>query len=157
MTWFSWKKRKISKSDSWEQKGGLISKAASLCFPSFHYYSIRAKKGLAALTQLQLHCTEKGRGMVERKNSLFTDWGTEKKIERTGAIWSTFRSAWSFGQKQADSHPQVQQGQLQVGMTGWDVSQGAVKPPNVSLPHFSVYIWPPMCTWEEGRWCCYIH
>lgn len=79
---------------------------------------------------------------MEREISLFTDLGAEKKIERKGAIWCTFRSAWSFGEKQSGSHQQVQQGQLQVGTTGWDVSQGAgySKPLNASLPHFSVYI-----------------
>lgn len=70
---------------------------------------------------------------MERDFPLYTDRGTDEKTEGNGATWSSSRSAWVLGQKQANSAcipHQAQQGQLQVGMAGWDVSQGAVSPLN---------------------------
>jgi len=79
--------------------------------------------------------------MVERDFPLFMDRGTDKKTERNGGSRSTSGSAWGLGQKQANSaciHQQAQRGQLQIGPTGWDVSQSAVSPQNEELSHFSV-------------------
>ena len=79
--------------------------------------------------------------MVERDFPWFTDRGTDKKTERNWASRSSSQSDWGLGRKQANSaciHHQEQQGQLQVGTTRWDVSQGAVSPLNAGLPHFSI-------------------